>query len=187
MFLLKPHVTGREGQVTSPDVIVDAVLVDGEQRPTVCVTHECWQQAARDIDLRPAYCIMALGGGALILPGVTLSTGLVVVSRQAWRLAHVDDHIDQITLNDMPLAKVGMPKSLIESAGGTEDALPRGFLLVRTVEESDDKAVLHDPVLDRTISHRLCIVPLDEDRWGDDRPRPRYSVGPTQQEVTHYI
>ena len=105
MFLLKPHVTGREGQVTSPDVIVDAVLVDGEQRPTVCVTHECWQQAARDIDLRPAYCIMALGGGALILPGVTLSTGLVIVSRQAWRLAHVDDHIDQITLNDMSTGK----------------------------------------------------------------------------------
>ena len=187
MFLLKPHVAGPEGQVTTPDVIVDYLLVDGNSRPLGFLTHECWQQVDRDTTAWPAYCVMALGGGALIMPGSVLSNGCVVVARQAWRLGNLDGHIGGVTLNDIPLKDVGLPSDLIEAAGGTGDALPRGFLLVRTARAVGDSTVLSDRVLGRELAHRLHLDPLDEDRWGRARPRPRYSVGPTQKEVPHYI
>ena len=187
MFLLKPHVTGAEGQVTTPDIIVDRLQVDGEARALGFLTHECWQSAGDDAVAWPAYCVMALGGGALILPGSVLSNGFVIAARQAWRLGNLDRHIGEVTLNGVPLGDVGLPLSMIEAAGGAGDALPRGFLLVRTTRATGDTAVLSDPVLGRELSHRLHLEPLDEDRWGDARPRPRYSVGPTQKEVPHYI
>ena len=187
MFLLKPHVAGPEGQVTTPDVIVDYLEVDGERRPLRFLTHECWQQADKDTTAGPAYCVMALGGGALILPGSVLSNGFVVVARQAWRLGNLDGHVGDVTLNGTPLRYFGLPADMIEAAGGTGDALPRGFLLVRTAGATRDTAVLSDRVLGRVLSHRLHLDSLDGDRWGDARPRPRYSVGPTQKEVPHYI
>lgn len=187
MFLLKPHVAGPEGQVTTPDVIVDYLEVDGERRPLRFLTHECWQQADKDTAARPAYCVMALGGGALILPGSVLSNGFVVVARQAWRLGNLDGHVGDVTLNGTPLRDFGLPADMIEAAGGTGDALPRGFLLVKTAGATEDTSVLSDLVLGRELSHRLHLDSLDGDRWGDARPRPRYSVGPTQKEVPHYI
>ena len=187
MFLLKPHVAGPGGQVTTPDVIVDYLEVDGERRPLRFLTHECWQQADKDTAARPAYCVMALGGGALILPGSVLSNGFVVVARQAWRLGNLDGHAGDVTLNGTPFRDLGLPADMIEAAGGTGDALPRGFLLVRTAAATGITAVLSDRVLGRKLSHRLHLDSLDRDRWGDARPRPRYSVGPTQKEVPHYI
>ena len=66
MFLLKPHVTGAEGQVTSPDVIVDRLVVDGAPRSLALLTHNAWHET--DETAEAGYGIMALGGGALILP-----------------------------------------------------------------------------------------------------------------------
>ncbi len=187
MFLLKPHVMGLEGQVTTPDVIVDHLQVDGKMRSPGFLTHECWQQVEGGAVARPAYCVMALGGGALILPCSVLSNGFVVVARQAWRLANLDGYIGEVALNGAPLKDVGLPSGLIEAAGGDGDALPRGFLLARTAGMTGGTAVLSDRVLGRELSLGLCLDPIDEDRWGDARPRPRYSVGPTQKEVPHYI
>jgi hypothetical protein len=33
----------------------------------------------------------------------------------------------------------------------------------------------------------LTLSLISEDRWGDVRPKPRYSVGPMMKEVQHYI
>ncbi len=186
LFLLKPHVAGPEGNITTPDIVVDRVFVDGAAVPVSRVTHECWQQAESGASARAGYAIMALGGGALILPVLVLSAGPVVVARKAWRLNNLDGHVGSVTLNGTALADIELPAAVIEAGGGVEDALPRGYLLVKTAAEATD-ATLADPKLGRALTHRVILQPVDEDRWGDARPRPRYSVGPTQKDVQHFI
>ncbi|MEM9223404.1 MAG: hypothetical protein AAGB11_13505, partial [Pseudomonadota bacterium] len=108
LFLLKPHVFGPKGDVTTPDIVVDYMIVDGEKRPLAMLTMEAWQQVS-GASAQSAYGVMALGGGALLLPAVVLSSGLVVVSRSAWRLSNLDDHIGEVTINGAPLSDVGLP------------------------------------------------------------------------------
>ncbi len=187
MFLFKPHVIGPGGNITTPDVIVDCLFTNGERRSLGGLSQECWLQAECDATGRPAYAITALGGGALISPAVMISNGQTVVARSAWRLANLDSHIGEVTLNGTRLSNVGLPYKLIEEAGGKEDVLPRGYMLLRTVDATSNTAVLSDPVLDRELRYRVVLEPLDEDRWGDARPKPRYSVGPTKKDVPHFI
>ena len=93
-----------------------------------------------------------------------------------------------MTLNGVALAGVGLPSDLITAAGGEGDALPRGYLLVRTTQGAATDAQLADPETGRALDLKLHVAPpLESDRWGDARPRPRYSVGPTQKEVQHFI
>ena len=186
-FLLKPHVVGPEDNVTTPDIIVDYAFVDGEARPVNLVTHQCWQQVSGGETSRAAYGLMALGGGALILPVVVLGSGNIVAARAAWRLNNLDSHIGKVTLNGTALAEIGLPAGKIEAAGGHGDTLPRGFLLVSTVDGDSRDSELHDPVLRRRLGHRVVFETIDHDRWGNARPKPRYSVGPTQKEITHFI
>ncbi|MEM0907752.1 MAG: hypothetical protein AAGJ94_10340 [Pseudomonadota bacterium] len=185
LFLLKPHVVGPKGDVTTPDIVVDYMIVDGEKRPLALLTMEAWQQVSGE-SAQSAYGVMALGGGALLLPAVVLSSGLVVVSRGAWRLSTLDDHIAEVTLNRAPLATVGLPQTIIDAAGGSGDALPRGLLLIQTAGIGWE-ATLQDPVTGRELKHRVTAEDPKNDPWGNARPRPRYSVGPTQKDVTHYI
>ena len=185
MFLLKPHVTGAERQVTSPDVIVDRPFIDGTPRPLSLLTQNAWHET--DDTAVAGYGIMALGGGALILPVLVLSGGLVIASRSAWRLQNLDDRIGSVSLNNVELEKVGLPSGLVAAAGGSDDALPRGYLLVRTMEGSATDSRLADPGTGQALELKLHVTPLESDRWGSARPRPRYSVGPTQKEVQHFI
>ncbi|MXY34784.1 MAG: hypothetical protein F4Y60_11995 [Boseongicola sp. SB0664_bin_43] len=187
MFLLKPHVTGPEGQVTTPDIVVDRLVVDGKRRSLGFLTHDCWQEVGADVSFRPAYALMALGGGALILPAQVLSSGMVIAARAAWRLNNLDGHVGEVTLNGIPLSDLELPSDLVAAAGGAGDALPRGFMLARTLEAAATEVILADPALDRELSLTVHFQSLDADRWGDARPRPRYSVGPTQKEVSHFI
>lgn len=187
MFLLKPHVTGPEGQITTPDIVVDCLLVGGKRRSLGLLTHNCWLEVGTGASARPAYALMALGGGALILPAHVVSSGLVIAARAAWRLSNLDGHIGEVTLNGVPLADLDLPSALIAAAGGTEDALPRGYMLVRTLDAAATEVALADPALGRELRNTVHLQSLDADRWGDARPRPRYSVGPTQKEVPHFI
>ena len=187
MFVCRPHVTGPEGNVTTPDVIVDYLLINGERHSPHLLSHECWRQVGHDEVGQPGYAILALGGGSVILPGVLFSTGQAVISRRAWRLANLNDHVGDVTLNGTRLADAGLPVKLIEAAGGAGDTLPRGFLLLQTISTNSTSAVLTDPVLSRELRHQVFLEQLEVDRWGDTRPSPRYSVGPTLKEVTHFI
>lgn len=187
MFLLKPHVTGPEGQITTPDVIVDCLLVDGKRRDLGFLTHNCWQEVEAAASSCAAYALVALGGGALILPAHVVSNGLIIAARVAWRLNSLDDHVGEVTLNGVPLADLELPADLIAATGGAEDALPRGYMLVWTMEAAATEVTLADPALGRELRNTVHLQSLDADRWGDARPRPRYSVGPTQKEVPHFI
>ncbi|MEX0283214.1 MAG: hypothetical protein AB3N23_01240 [Paracoccaceae bacterium] len=191
MFLLKPHVTGPKGQITTPDIVVDCLIVDGQKRALGLLTHDAWQGVEPDAKAQAGYGVMALGGGALILPVLVLSNGFVVAARCAWRLNNLDDHIGEVTLNGAGLSEVGLPSALIAQVGAKGDALPRGFLLVQTSGEALSgpvvTATLSDPKLDRSLTHNLHLTSVEQDRWGDARPQPRYSVGPTQKEVPHFI
>ena len=187
MFLLKPHVVGPQGDITSPDVIVDHLFVDGAPRPLANLSHAAWQQLEADCAIEAGYGLMALGGGALILPSLVLGTGLVVVGRCAWRLHNLDKHIGEITLNGVRLAAVGLPSDQIAAAGGNADTLPRGYLTVCTTRGATSESLLYDPVLKRELPLHLHRESLEDDAWGGERPKPRYSVGPTQRDVPHFI
>ena len=187
LFLYKPHVEGPDGNITSPDIIVDHTSVDGSPVAVNRLTHQCWQQTSANDTARAAYGIMALGGGALILPTLVLESGSIVVARMAWRLNNLDSHIGEVQLNDVALSNIGLPANEIESAGGHGDTLPRGIMLIKTYGEDTRNANLIDPRLDRKLLHRVVFERIDEDRWGDSRPQPRYSVGPMKKEVQHFI
>ncbi len=164
MFLYKPHVVGGEGQVTSPDVIVDCAFVDGTQVPVGMLTMEAWLDVAEGQGAKAAVAVMALGGGALVLPAVVLDDGRVSLGRMAQRMS----------ASDVDAA------AMVEAVGGEGDALPRGYLVVQTGAAGWASTV-------GTAEHRVHPHILGDDHWGGARPRPRYSVGPTQKDVTHYI
>ena len=185
-FILKPHVVGPENNITTPDIIVDRLFVDGTLVPVIYLTHEIWQQVATSETAHAAYGLMALGGGVLILPVIVLGSGTVVAARKAWRLDNLDGHIGQVTLNGKAIAEFGLPATEIDAAGGSGGTLPRGYMLVRTAGAAQS-ADLVDPEMDRSLTHRVVFEPMEKDRWGDARPIPRYSIGPTQKEIPHFI
>ena len=186
LFLYKPHIAGPSDDVTSPDIVIDHLYVDGAKRTLAMLTSETWQQISGE-SAQAAYAVTALGGGAILSPASVLRSGIVVLSRGAWRLNNLDGHIAQVTLNDVALAEIGLPAALIERVGGSGDVLPRGFVLIQTASGTTLQAVLDDPVKSRRLEHRIVAEDLAQDRWGKTRPRPRYSVGPTQKDVDHYI
>lgn len=186
LFLFKPHVTGPEGNITSPDVVIDRLFVNGDVRPLGFLTSELAHQVADVETPRPAYAITAMGGGALISPALCLSSA-VVVARKAWRLNNLDGHVENVTLNGTTLAELGLPSYCIAAAGGSGDTLPRGFMLICESDAKDNRAELIDPNLGRRLDQRLSLSDMNEDSWGPDRPSPRYSIGPTQKDIPHFI
>jgi hypothetical protein len=188
LFLLKPHVVGAAGQVTTPDIIVDCVFLDGAAVPVHRLTHDAWLQAAADETSAAACAVMALGGGPLMLPVVVLGSGPIVVARRAWRMAHFEAHAGEVTLNGVPLAALGLPSALLaHTASAAGSSLPRSHLLVRTLPGQTRTAELADPKLGRTLSHSVEIAPPAADRWDGGRPKGRYAVGPTRKDVPHFI
>lgn len=186
-FLFKPHVVGPEGSITTPDIMVDRVYLNGDLRSVNSLSSDCWQQVDAGVAAQAAYAITALGGGALIAPALVLQDGPVVVARKAWRLNNLDGHVGDVTLNGTRLADLDLPATIIERAGGAGDTLPRGYMVLCTKPGDTREAELADPVRRRSLSHRVVFEPVEEDRWGADRPKPRYSVGPTQKDVQHFI
>jgi len=185
--LARPHITGADGQITSPDVIVDAMMLNGVRHPIGQITHAAWQQAAPQEAPHAGFGFLAIGGGPIVLPLLSLSSGTVVLSRQAWRVQALADHVAQIKLNGMAFSEIGSPDATLAAVLGPDQPMPRGLLVAITPPEVAEQAELYDPVLDRRIAHRVHFEPIAEDRWGTERPAPRYSVGPTQKDVTHYI
>ena len=186
LFLFKPHVIGPENNITTPDIIIDRLFVDGLFKPLGNLTSELAHQVVDGEQIVAAYAVTALGGGALISPALCFSD-TVVVARNAWRLNNLDGHIDSVTLNGTDLSDLTLPSAMIEAAGGTSDTLPRGFMLICRGASLENRAELADGTLGRNLSHKLILTDVNEDRWGDVRPKPRYSIGPTQKEIPHFI
>lgn len=187
LFLFKPHVAGPENAITSPDIIVDRLFVDGNLKPLNFLTMELAHQVEAGEGARAAYALTAAGGGPLISPAIILNSGRIVVARKAWRLGNLIGHIGSVTLNGQSLDDIGSPLETIRAAGGSDGVLPRGVMAIRSAAVAVGEALLADPVLCRSLTHRPMLSDVSDDAWGANRPRPRYSVGPTTKEVQHYI
>jgi len=187
LFLFKPHVEGPEGNITTPDVVIDRVFVNGVLKSTNLVNTESYHEVDESDLAYPAYGIIALGGGALISPAVIIGSERICLSRMAWRLNNLNENVGAVTLNGISLSALKLPANLIEAAGGVGDTLPRGYLLICVASETSTHATLVDPTLKRELRHRLKLSLISEDRWGGVRPLPRYSVGPMMKDIPHFI
>jgi len=187
LFLYKPHVEGPEGNITTPDIVIDRVFVGATPTPLTVLTTELYHQAAAGEQARSTYALTALGGGALISPAVQLASGSIVLARKAWRLKNLDGHLDAVALNGKSLNETGLPSELISMNGGSGDALPRGFLVVCENAVPGERATLSDSRLGRSLDHQVVLEDVTADRWDGRRPNSRYSVGPTKREVPHFI
>jgi len=186
-FLFKPHVAGPQGNITTPDIAIDRLFVNGAPKPLNDLTSEISHQVEGEDTAVAAYAVTALGGGALLSPAIVLSSGLLVVARKAWRLNNLDGTIGAVTLNGEALDRVGLPADAIVQAGGDGDALPRGYMVMRTGGPTTDQAELKDAARDRALDLKVILEDVGDDRWGPDRPKPRYAIGPTMKEIPHFI
>ena len=187
LFLYKPHVEGPEGNITTPDIVIDRVFVGGTPTPLTVLTTELYHQVEQGEEANSRYALTALGGGALISPAVRLASGSIVLARKAWRLKNLAGHLDAVALNGQSLGEVGLPSELISENGGSGEVLPRGFLVVCENAVPGNRATLWDGKLGRSLDHQVVLEDVTADRWGGRRPDPRYSVGPTKREVPHFI
>ena len=187
LFLFKPHVEGPEGNITTPDVVIDRVFVNGVLKSTNLVNTESYHEVDESELAYPAYGIIALGGGALISPAVIIGSERICLARMAWRLNNLNENIGAVTLNGISLTALKLPANLIEAVGGEGDTLPRGYLLIYVASETNTHATLIDPTRKRELRHRLKLSLISEDRWGGVRPSPRYSVGPMMKDIPHFI
>ena len=187
LFLFKPHVEGPEGNITTPDIVIDRMFIGSTPMPLTVLTTELYHQAEPGGQASSTYALTALGGGALISPVVQLSTGSIVLARKAWRLKNLSGHLDAVALNESSLVELGRPSELISANGGSEEVLPRGFLVICENSVPGDRATLSDGRLGRSLDHQVVLEDVTADRWDGRRPNPRYSVGPTKREIPHFI
>ena len=189
LFLFRPHIENDKGEVTTPDVVIDRVYLDNGWKPVGLLSSELCHQAGSGQEARSAYAVTALGGGAIICPMVVLETGVMVAGRLAWRLSSLAAGTGGLTLNGASVDSLASPASLIESAGGADGVLPRGVMAVCTGPRGE-AAELRFSGADGSPKSIACAVELERlgaDRWEGSAPPPRYSVGPTQRDVPHFV
>ena len=186
LFLFRPHVEGPKGEVTTPDVVIDRIYLDRSWKPVSCLTSECAHQLEASDRARTAYALTALGGGTIISPAFLVGPGRIVLPRMAWRLDNFQAHVEKVTLCGTPLSELIAPAKLISQAGGSGLVLHRGTAAVCPASEGTVAEIL-DPELGRRLSARITVEAADLDRWDGQRPFPRYSTGPTQKDVPHFI
>jgi hypothetical protein len=166
VFIYRPHLHQLDGTIT-PDLIVDAAQRASDGAPLLLsdAVH-----ASSPAACAVAGCVVVGAGyGALLAPAVVLLTpaGAVTcchLSRQAWRLADVQDHLAALALSVSPrMAGVAQPailcgirldpseppRGMVRCAIAVHDPVPAG---AESVE-----LTLHDPVRARTLVHRLFL------------------------------
>ncbi len=189
LFLFKPHVEGPSGAMTTPDIVIDRLFLakDAPAKPVALdrLTMSVEFQVEPGCPMRPAYALTALGGGVLIGPALLVGNRLSI-ARKAWRLKNLADRIDSVTINGTPLPNLASPDGLIKQLGDSDEVMPRGYMVVCAASAPADRATLEDSINGRLLTHRVSTAPVDKDRW-QKRPNPRYSVGPTQRDVEHFI
>ena len=213
-YLYKPHVQGPE-YITTPDLLVDRLYkviktsngvdlqVSGVHELSAVPEVQCNLQATKVV---PAYFLAAAGGGCLLSIGVECKINgsrSFIISRFAWRLKYINNHFAQldfsINAGTPHASKVSMqvfasPSSILEQFTGQADQLPKGVMVcvgaANAVQEIKDPGImeinLSDTQLNRSLTLRLSLLDDQQDQW-NKRPLPRYSVGPTTEDVKHYI
>lgn len=214
-FLFMPHVVGPENHITSPDIVIDKVSVVTQNEETcIPVQRLCSQSQLQALTntyrIAMAYALVAGGGGVLVAPAALIypqgqpvaSAADIVIARMAWRLRNVLEHFAKIGLsasadggaNHCSLSALPDPRQVITERDGDKLALPRGVMKL-CVATSDTMALqapgtvrvqLSDEHLNRQLNLDVSLDSIDAERWGKQRPLPRYTVGPLA-EVKHYI
>ena len=214
-FLFMPHVVGPENHITSPDIVIDKVSVVTQNEETcIPVQRLCSQSQLQALTntyrIAMVYALVAGGGGVLVAPAALIypqgqpvaSAADIVIARMAWRLRNVLEHFGKIELSanaggkssHYSLSALPDPRQVITERDGDKLALPRGVMKL-CVATSDTMALqapgtvrvqLSDERLNRQLNLDVSLDPIDADRWGKQRPLPRYTVGPLA-EVKHYI
>ena len=213
-YLYKPHVQGPEF-ITTPDLLIyklirasmqgDELLFIPEAMNGVSTNPEV-QCAIKDVNITPACFLVAAGGGCLVSLGaecVSNNNRMILIARAAWRLKYLQDHINKIslsittkesgttgqTLDDYPSFEAIINKM----APGFLD-LPRGTMFSMTLPEQAqsltiDQTVaikLEDQDQNRQLSHRLSFIDFASVK-NQGHDESRYAIGPTTEEVQHYI
>ena len=214
-FLFMPHVVGPENHITSPDIVIDKVSVVTQDEET-CIpvqrlcAHSQLQALTSTYRITVAYALVAGGGGVLLAPAALIypqgqpaaTAADIVIARMAWRLRNVLEHFGKIGLsanaggesNHYSLSALPDPRQLITDRDDDKLALPRGVMKL-CAATTDTMALqapgtvrvqLSDERLNRQLNLDVSLDSIDADRWGKQRPLPRYTVGPLG-EVKHYI
>ena len=211
--LFRPHVTGGENQITTPDVVIDrlAIECDGTSHymPVQRVTTRVDVQALPgDLTLVPGYALIAAGGGVLVGLAALVhgrndrpATADVLLARSAWRLRSLVPHFRSLEMGldagdssrRVRVSELAQPSGLLSRADGGELVLPRGVAIVccatalaRTIRAPITFTNrLSDETLGRHLAHSVELRSVDDEPW-PERPLPRYAVGPVG-EVKHYI
>lgn len=211
-LLYRPHVAGPQNDVTTPDLLIDRLVIQLDESSQHFPVHRLatgtdLQTFGSDVDITPGLALVAAGGGpvlsaaALVQPtGSKLASADLVIGRAAWRLRNLIAHFDGLRLEITAGGKSesgtgaelsGLADALLQS--GDEPALPRGVACLLTARSpaltatapTQMNLVVKDATLNRTLEHRVNLLPADAGRW-DEWPLPRYTVGPVG-EVKHYI
>lgn len=167
-----------------------------------------------ELSITPAYILIAAGGGILLSVGAHVhgaaggeAVSSMLLTRYAWRLRNVLEHAGTLELavlrgpvtNARPLGKISVnelpkPQDVVGRVSYDAEALPRGTMVFCPAPQLTQRIMVPDSVeirlddekLERKLTHRADFVSVEYDPW-EERPLPRYTVGPTTEEVKHYI
>ncbi len=210
-YLYKPHVHGPEF-ITTPDILIDRVYsaagTTGDELELIIRDNHAIntgveiQCALESATAAPAYFLIAAGGGVIISAGAEYKAEdscLLLLSRFAWRLKYIKDHLDKLTFAYADNKRVGFkqfpaPEDVINRLGNNAADLPRGVMLCVTAtgiaaplgRGNSFEITLTDPVLKRELTHRIAFEDGRNDQW-PRRPAGKYAVGPTSGQVKHFI
>lgn len=167
MFMFHPHVHGPK-VVTTPDILIEQATRLGRTRPEIFGASDISSSIsldARASELFPSVVVIAGHRAPVLSVGFDGGKGCAIIGRQAWRLSDVNSRLDRLSLRIRRLSKTGEEVS--------EHRLPRlpdaDPQRASAVFCSDDsfcvdatgmewcEAEVYDPVLDRSIVHRLWL------------------------------
>ena len=169
---------------------------------------------ASEISITPAYMLVSAGGGTLLSiaalvqsPASDPSYTSIIIPRYAWRLRYVNNYFDKLDLaiitgaeaNTSPVRIVSLgempnPEQVVGPLAKDPDVIPRGIVVICPASKLSQtvgvptsiEIFIEDKNLKRKLIYRPNIVSAESDSW-EKRPLPRYEVGPTNEEVKHYI
>lgn len=172
------------------------------------------QFSASTLTITPAYVLIAAGAGVLFAVGAEIHDGaqgtdanFMLVARFAWRLKYLQDHLDKMKfvikvgpvskqqiIEEIKFSGFPAPGSLIEQLNPEGTELPRGTVIFATASGIEHQINVPetyqinivDTRMDRELTHRVSLFSSAQDEW-DNRPIPRYAVGPTTGDIKHYI
>ncbi len=167
-----------------------------------------------ELSITPAYILIAAGGGILLGVGAHVhgvaggeASSSMLITRYAWRLRNVLEHAGTLelavlrgpvtnarTLREISVNELPRPQDVVGRVSYDAEALPRGTMVFclspkltqRIMVPESVEIRLDDEKLERKLTNRVEFVSVEYDPW-EQRPLPRYVVGPTTEEVKHYI